>query len=158
MKRWAMLLPLLFLASCEIVDKNMYNQVSFKTQKEPVKRNPKGSLPVNGIKTDYGERDPATLEPPFPLDERAAANGKPLYAMYCVPCHGENGRFETKVALKMDVQPFDLTGESAKEMTNGQLFAKILSSESVMPKYRSELTDAEAWEVAAFVRKLQKGK
>lgn len=158
MKKWAILLLFLLLASCEIVDKDMHNQVSFKTQKEPVKRNPEGSLPVTGLKVDYSERDPATLEPPFPLDETAAGKGKPLFAIYCVACHGENGKSETKVALKMEVQPFDLIAQSAKEMADGQLFAKILSSESIMPKYRSELTDAEAWQITAFVRQLQKSK
>lgn len=156
MKKWAMLFPLFLLASCEIVDRDMYHQISFKTQEEPVKRNPEGSIPVAGLKTDYGERDPATLEPPFPLDETAAGNGKPLYAIYCVACHGENGKAETKVALKMEVQPFDLTAESAREMTDGQIFAKMLSSESIMPKFRSELTDNEAWWITAFIRKLQK--
>ena len=153
-----MLLPLLLLASCEIVDRDMHNQISFKTQEEPVKRNPEGSLPVTGLKVDYGERDAATLEPPFPLDGTAAEKGKPLFIMYCAACHGENGKSESKTALKMEVQPYDLTAPSAKEMTDGELFSKILSSESVMPKYRTELTDAEAWQVTAFVRKLQKGK
>lgn len=154
----ALLLSILLVFGCENVDRDLYDQVSFRTQESPRRLNPVGSTPMFNYKIDYSDVDPATLAPPFPLSAEAANNGKPLYDIYCLVCHGSTGKSDTKVADKMDYRPFGLTEKGTIAMTDGEIFWKILVADSVMPKYRNELSDKEAWEITAYVRKLQEAK
>ncbi len=149
-----LLLPAV-LAACEIVDRDLYDQVSFRTQESPRKTNPPGSVPAFGTKINYAEIDPATLAPLFKLDKEVAMRGKSVYDIFCLVCHGKTGKADTKVAGKMDITPIDITEESSMELTDGEIFVKIFDSEAIMPGYRNDLTDKEAWEITAYVRKLQ---
>lgn len=158
MKRATLILAVILLAGCENVDRDLYDQVSFRTQESPRRLNPQGSIPVYGSKFNYENTDPATLAPPFSLNEKTALRGKPLYEIYCQVCHGKAGISDTKVALKLDTTPFDLIEEGTKELTDGEIFKKILVNDMMMPNYRNELTDKEAWEITAYVRNLQEVK
>ena len=160
MRKTALFLPVLFAAlafmGCENVDRQMYNQVSFKTQEYPRRINPVGSVPMYGARINYADIDGSTLEPPVTLDDKTAALGKKLFMIYCAVCHGKTGKAESPVAEKMDMQPFDLTEVDTVALTDGEILVKILASDGIMPNYRNELSDSEAWEIVAYVRMLQK--
>lgn len=155
MKRFAILLFFLSLTACENVDRDMYDQISLKPQEAPRLLNPAMSVPMFGRKVDYENTDGRLLASPFAEDADAPNRGKKLFNIYCSPCHGPDGKSATPVALKMDAPPPDLTGDSSKELTEGQVFIQMLTTGAFMPKYRSELTDEEAWEVAAYLSHLQ---
>lgn len=154
-----LLLVSTLLASCENVDKNMHDQNYAKIEKvEPIPP-PVGAVPILGTprKIDYSQVDMAKIVPPFPLDAKAAARGNRLFDIYCSPCHGATGRSDTKIAKKMDLTPVELTSDRVKiELKDSEIFVKILASDSIMPRYRAELEDNEAWEIVAYVRELQK--
>ena len=155
MKKITLILALFLVAGCENVDKDLWNQVSFKTQEAPRKLNPSRSIPAFGTRVSYADVDGVTLESKFPLDAKAAQRGKKPYDIFCSVCHGLTGKSDTPVAKKMEVMPFDLTEEGTQELTDGEIFVKILASESIMPHYRNELSDEEAWEIVAHIRQLQ---
>ncbi len=156
--RLALLIAILFVFGCENIDGDLHDQVSFKTQESPRRLNPEGSIPTYNHKIDYSFNDPVTLEAPFALDEVSAGKGEKLYSIYCQVCHGKTGLSDTKVAEKMDATPFELTEEGTVVLTDGEIFWKIVASDGLMPKYRNELTDKEAWEITAYVRKLQEAR
>lgn len=104
---------------------------------------------------DYSDVDGTELESPNPLVSDGQT-GKELYEIFCLVCHGSKGLSETKTAAKMDVSPFEVAGEGTAELTDGELFVKIVASDSVMPKYRNELNDEEAWEIVGYLRYLQR--
>ncbi len=155
MRLW-LLIAILFVFGCENIDGDLHDQVSFRVQESPRRLNPVGSIPVYHRKIDYSNIDAVTLAPPFQLGSEVAGRGKKLYSIYCLVCHGTTGEADTKVADKLDVTPFDLT--ELTDSTDGEIFWKILASDSIMPRYRNELTDKEAWEITAYVRKLQETK
>jgi len=155
MRLW-LLIAMLFVFGCENIDGDLHDQVSFRVQESPRRLNPVGSIPVYNRKIDYSNIDAVTLAPPFQLGTEAADRGKKLYSIYCLVCHGKTGEADTKVADKLDVTPFDLT--ELTDSTDGEIFWKILASDSIMTRYRNELTDKEAWEITAYVRKLQEAK
>lgn len=151
------LLASLLVFSCENVDRNMYDQIYAKVGKVEAVPPPAGSVPALGtkIKIDYSQADPRKLVPPFPLDAKAGERGAGLYGVYCAPCHGTTGNSDTKIARKMDLTPPGLTTDRVrKELSNAEIFVKILASDSLMPKYRAELEDNEAWEIVVHVRRL----
>jgi len=156
LRYFPVLLSLLLLSACENVDRDLWSQITYKPQEAPRMFNPQNSVPRFGARKDFSEVEGATLEPPVPL-AGLAGKGKGLYDIYCEVCHGAKGRADTPVAAKMDVEPFDLTGESTAALTDGEIFIKILASDTVMPNYRNELTDDEAWAITAYVRKLSGG-
>ncbi|MBI3794731.1 MAG: cytochrome c [Nitrospinae bacterium] len=158
-KLTVMLAASLLLVSCENVDKSMHDQNYAKVEKVARIPAPVGAVPILGskVKIDYAGADPAKLTAPYPLDASAVARGERFYGIYCVPCHGASGKADTKIAAKMDVPPLSLVAEHAvKELKDAEIFLKIVASDSIMPKYRAELDDNEAWDVVAYVRELQK--
>ena len=154
-------LLLLFAAAlafmgCENVDGQMHNQISFKTQEYPRRTNPVGSVVMYGARMNYADTDGSTIESPIPFDAKTEAAGKKVFMIYCAVCHGKTGKADSPVAEKMDIQPFDLTEADTVALTDGEIFVKILASDGIMPNYRNELSDTEAWEIVAHVRMLQK--
>lgn len=152
--RFALLISILFTVfGCENIDGDLHNQISFRVQETPRRLNPEGSIPVFDHKIDYSNYEAVTIEPPFELNAEVAGRGKKLFTIYCLVCHGETGLADTKVAAKLDSTPFELTELS--DVTDGEIFWKILASDGVMVRYRNELTDKEAWEITAYIRKFQ---
>jgi mono/diheme cytochrome c family protein len=45
----------------------------------------------------------------IPVDKTAPTNGKQMYANYCAPCHGNDGRGHGPAAAALKSQPTDLT-------------------------------------------------
>lgn len=153
----AVLFASLLIFSCENVDRSMYDQKYAKVGKVEGIPPPVGSVPVlaTKIKIDYSQVDLKKLSPPFPLDAKAGERGAGLYGVYCAPCHGTTGNSDTKIAKKMDFTPLALTTDRVrKELSDAEIFVKILVSDSLMPKYRAELEDNEAWDIVAHVRRL----
>lgn len=152
-----MLFASALLVDCENVDRSMHDQNYAKVEKVGRIAPPAGSVPVLGtkMKIDYSQVDMAKITPPFPLDAKAGERGAKLYGIYCTPCHGLTGASDTPVAKKMDLTPVVLTSDRVtKELKDAEIFVKILASDSIMPKYRAELEDNEAWEIVAHVRQL----
>jgi mono/diheme cytochrome c family protein len=162
LKKATFLITLALLAgACENVDKNLWDQKYAKIEKVKSIPPPEGSIPVLGtkVKIDYNTVDIKNIQPPYPLDSIAAERGKKLFDVYCSPCHGFNGEADTIIAKKMDFNPPPLTSDRVKnEFKDADIFVKMLASDALMPKYRTELDDNEAWDVVAYVRQLQKTK
>lgn len=149
----------LLVSSCENVDKNLHDQNYAKIEKVKAYPPPVGAVPILATKRkiDYSQIDVTKLVPPFPIDSKAGARGNKLFGVYCSPCHGMTGNSDTVIAKKMDMLPVALTSDRVvKELKDAEIFVKILASDSLMPKYRAELEDNEAWEIVAYVRELQK--
>ncbi len=151
--RLMLIVAMLFVFGCENVDGDLHDQVSFRVQESPRRLNPEGSIPVFNHKIDYSNYEAVTLKAPFELDAKVASRGKKLFTIYCLVCHGKTGKADTIVAGKLDSTPFELTELS--DVTDGEIFWKILASDGIMTRYRNELTDKEAWEITAYVRKFQ---
>ncbi len=143
------------LTACENVDRDLYDQITIRAQEKIRLKVPIGATPVTGRPVDYTLVDPATLKAPSTLGKTGAEKGSTLFDRYCRPCHGNDGKAGTKIGAKMDVPPVDLTGEDIRVLTDGEIFVKIIASDSLMPNFRAELEDNEAWEIVHYVRTLQ---
>jgi mono/diheme cytochrome c family protein len=145
------------LVACENVDKDMHQQVTFRHQKAPFIPAPKGSKPVNAPRVDYSSVDPVTLTSPVATNQQTGEEGRKLYDIFCIACHGQDGSTNaTPVADKYEPRPANLKNEAALSLTEGDIFVKIVNEQmGIMPSYRYELSDAEAWMVVAHVIKLQ---
>ena len=151
-----MILAAGLFSACENVDSDMHDQISFKTQEEPRLLPPVGSVRMQPARTDYSEVDGVTLQNPHPVAEHSLAQGKRLYDIYCLPCHGIDGTTNgTPIANKMDPRPADLTSEAVTSLTEGEIFQRVVEGFGIMPAYKRDLSDEEAWSVTEHVMKLQ---
>ena len=156
------ILPLIMLAAlaaCENYDLDMHDQITFKAQEAPRFVRPPKSVTVRAPRVSYADVDGVTLVSPIKRgDEKTLAQGQKLYNIYCMPCHGADGTTKgAPVADKLEPRPADLQSEAVVALTEGEIFHRIVEGFGIMPSYKRDLTDEEAWSVTEYITaKLQK--
>ncbi len=74
-------------------------------------------------------------------------NGKKVYAMNCVSCHGSNGR-------SMDPSVPSFADGDALFRPDQDLYEQVRSGSGTMPAFRGVLSDAEIRDVITYIRSL----
>lgn len=97
-----------------------------------------------------------------PLPDLAAAGnaGKPLYAVNCVLCHGDDGTGEGIAGSALASKPTDLTSSEVTADPDGEIFlviknGKMRDGKLTMPPVK-RLTDEQIWQIVAYTRTLAK--
>ena len=80
-----------------------------------------------------------------------SGTGRALFGIYCVPCHGLTGAGDGTVSKYFGSIP-DLTGPDVQQHGDGWFYATITNGTERMPRYVSELTPAERWQIVHFLR------
>ena len=111
------------------------------------------------------------LSPPAPYvgkeshrwgDAGAIERGRPLYDTHCTLCHGADGRGTTDFARTLSHQPADLTHHFHPHPGDGDAYLYWRVSEggtvepfqsagSLMPAFKTLLSDDEIWDVLAYI-------
>jgi mono/diheme cytochrome c family protein len=127
-----------------------------KTLQKPVAGTiPRGFLPFHYKATpEDAERAGRELVPPFAFDDRVRAEGKALFATFCVVCHGVQGHGDGPLVPKIPNPP-SYTSERVRKMAPGQIFHVITLGSGRMPPYASQVSPEERWKIAAYVQTLQ---
>lgn len=93
----------------------------------------------------------------------SAIGGAAMYALRCVGCHGSQGRGDGPAATQLTVKPADFTQDTliARRDFEG-VFRRIKQGGgpvhgSAMPPWGVLFSDAEIWDVVAFVATFQPG-
>lgn len=140
---------------------DMANQVSIKPQESADPANPgmrpfpKRSVPVPGTMTIVKDSAAADkLVNPVAADEKSVAKGAGLFAIYCTPCHGKEGKGDGLVGAKLALRPYDLSQDSTKQRTDGFIWGYLTFGGAVMPTYANDLSPTERWHVVNYVRKV----
>lgn len=141
--------------------KDMSEQISVKPQESPDPSNPgmmpfpKHSVPVPGTGSLVKDMDTATNMPnPVPATEKSVELGGRLFGIYCTACHGYEGKGDGLVGQKLVLQPFDLTSEPVKDLTDGFIWGYMTLGGAIMPSYANDLSPTERWNVINYVRKV----
>ena len=108
---------------------------------------------------------PATSTPPSPTAPAAASadpsRGAPLYAQYCASCHGPQGAGDGPLAQALDPKPAHHDdGAYMNSLSNDHLFQVVkgggaaVGKSPLMTPWGGTLSDAQIWDVIAYVRTL----
>jgi mono/diheme cytochrome c family protein len=102
------------------------------------------------------EQAAATLHNPLTPNQTTIADGRALFSIDCVPCHGANGAGVGPVRPVLMVRPADLRAGRPTQVTDGYIFSTIRDGGIAMPPYGDTLSVKETWEVVLYVRHLQR--
>jgi len=91
-----------------------------------------------------------------PLDSTAdiVSEGKTLYEIYCVSCHGDNGQGDGPVGKVFLGVPAYNVGR-VKDLPEGQIFHTITHGRGRMMPHGSQVSVEERWKITRYVQVLQ---
>lgn len=93
---------------------------------------------------------------PLKGNDQATLEGKKVYTMYCVTCHGVKGKGDGIAAPGLAKPPADHTSDFVQKQTDGAIFWIITQGNSPMPTYKTTLTETQRWQVVNYIRTLAK--
>ncbi|MEN2992531.1 MAG: cytochrome c [Bacteroidia bacterium] len=96
------------------------------------------------------------LKNPLPPTPENVAEGKRLYSLYCIHCHGEkgNGRGILVESGKYPAVP-SYYGPQLKDLPEGKMFHSITYGKNLMGSHAAQLTPTERWQVILYVQQLR---
>ena len=111
----------------------------------------------------------AEMKNPFPATRANIAEGKVLYNVYCVHCHGETGQGDGSVtqdpAATAVKPPSYSNGNSSrsgvgemKNLTDGKIYHTITYGVNNMGSHASQINPEERWKIVLYVHRLQQGR
>ncbi len=92
---------------------------------------------------------------PLPVDQALRTRGAQRYAIYCQPCHAENGSGQSMLRERAGVATADLTQARLVQAPDGYIFDVITHGFGLMPSYAYQVPVADRWAIIAHVRELQ---
>ena len=135
---------------------NMREHVAIRPYKMPLQP-VEGTVPITGIEIipQANPNNRAQLNQLRNSVQRTAASierGQDRYEIYCVPCHGMEGRGDGPV---MPAFARDLTLPVQVQNSDGWIYSWISLGFGIMPEYGSKLSREDRWHIVNYVRLLQ---
>ncbi len=124
-----------------------------------MRQKPPGAVAVGMSEYYVPSREEAEkMTNPLKGDPTSTANGKRLFAINCLPCHGDISKkpyAPGAVGAKSLQTPPDLTADMYKTRTDGSIFATIHYGIRLMPGHGWKLSPTEHWDIVNYVRSSQ---
>ena len=111
-----------------------------------------------GMKQDSAGRAMAAFDKnPIPYSEEILKEGKELYGLFCVHCHGEKGDGQGSVVTNSNGKfpPPAAYNGPLKDLSAGTIFYSITYGKGMMGSHASQLDKEERWKVVHYVESLQ---
>ena len=104
------------------------------------------------------------LKNPIPATAENLEEGKRLYSIFCMHCHGEGGQADGSLIAtgKFPPPPSYTTGKSSrggdmKDLTDGKIFHTITYGINLMGSHASQVNPTERWKIIMYVQSIMKG-
>ena len=92
---------------------------------------------------------------PFPATEEVLARGQQRFNIYCSPCHSEVGDGNGMIVKRGFKHPPSYHIERLRRAPIGYFFDVMTNGFGAMPDYSEQITPADRWAIAAYIRALQ---
>lgn len=94
---------------------------------------------------------------PIPYSEKVLKEGKDLYGLFCIHCHGEKGDGQGTVVTNSfgKFPPPPAYNGALKDLPAGTIFYSITYGKGMMGSHASQLNKEERWKVVHYVESLQ---
>ncbi len=131
---------------------DMFTQPSTKGLESEALPMPEGTVPVTGkpLKLENMEEG-AKLKSPVPASAESIERGKNRYKIYCMVCHGKEGRGDGPVGKKY-VPPTDLSTDYVQNKSYGEIYYAITyGGLGIMPRYADAIPPEDRWHIANYI-------
>ena len=118
-----------------------------------VKRTETGWLPYR-IPKDSIELAARILKNPLDSTEQIITQGKALFEVFCIACHGAQGKGDGLVGKVMLGIPAYNTGR-VKDLNEGHIFHTITMGKGRMYPHGSQIKPMDRWKIVRYVQTLQ---
>jgi mono/diheme cytochrome c family protein len=92
---------------------------------------------------------------PIPLNEATMERGQERFNIYCTPCHSRAGNGAGMIVQRGYRPAGDFHTDRLRNAPLGHFFSVMTNGYGAMPDYSAQLTPADRWAVAAYIRALQ---
>jgi len=116
------------------------------------------AVPVTDARVPYTYSEARNLQAPGQADPREEAQ---LYMANCAACHGVTGHGDGPVATYFKsnptapVSPPDLTSQTVRSHTDGELYWILANGLGNMPAFGDVLTDQQLWALVGEMRQME---
>lgn len=135
---------------------HMYDQVSLRPYKQQLPPMPAGTTPINGRSVTFVAQQAKVAKNPVAATPTAIANGRVFYGYYCLMCHGAKGDGNGPVGQSYVPKPTDLSSPAVGKLTDGQVYAKMLTGVGHDPVMIGTVLPEHRWPLVAYVRTFAK--
>ena len=114
----------------------------------------RGNVPYEYADTnaDY-EKAKTVLKSPLVQDDANLEQGKKMYTIYCVSCHGKKG--DGNGYLSQADKFAGIPSYKDRDITEGSIYHVIMHGRNMMGSHSSQLTAKERWQVTMYVQQLR---
>lgn len=148
---WLLALGCVFL--CSSCGPRMRDQISIQPYERQMPGMPAGSVPTRGriqTLTALQVNQPNPLQP----TQANIKRGELYYGHYCRMCHGPKGDGDGPVGESYVPKPTDLTSEAVTGLTDGQVYARMLTGTGHSPVMVGTVPPGQRWPIVLYVRSL----
>jgi mono/diheme cytochrome c family protein len=146
---------------------DMYKSVGYDTYSEnpnfsngmttqlPVKGTiARGEVPYEYDNTNEGyEAAKLELKNPLDISEANLDNGKKMYDIYCMSCHGKSGAGDGVLVEREKI--LGVPNYKDRDITEGSIYHVVMHGRNTMGSHASQLTAKERWQVTMYVQQLR---
>jgi mono/diheme cytochrome c family protein len=129
-----------------------------RTMMKPVEGTiPRNMIPLADIEIDRSvDRPGAEIISPIIVDQKVLDEGKELYGIFCINCHGEKGDGKGNLYTSglYTVPPRSLIDSTVISQTSGQIFYSISAGYGVMGQHASLIRTDDRWKIVAYIEKM----
>jgi mono/diheme cytochrome c family protein len=113
----------------------------------------RGFMPYAYENTPEGyESAGQNLKNPIVFSDDAVSDGKALYAMFCVHCHGKTGQGDGTIVQRGKFPPIPVKFAPALDLPEGKMFHTITYGKGLMGSHAPQLNKEEIWKLVHFIR------
>lgn len=114
----------------------------------------RGQVPYEYPNTNEGYTSALKdLKSPLKKVEAHLANGKKMYDIYCISCHGKSGKGDGVLVQRDKFS--GIPNFKDRAITEGSIYHVIMYGRGIMGSHASQLRVKERWQVVQYVEKLR---
>ena len=163
MKPLCLLAALALLAGCDNMKHQSHSQpmdssVQFAngtSARVPPAHTVAQGLPFTAAEASGEQRGQPLTQLPVPLTPALLSRGRDRYAIYCSPCHGDDGYGQGIVVQRGFPRPESFHSARLRAAPVGQLYQAISRGVGVMYPLGDRIAVSDRWAIVAYLRALQ---